>query len=339
MRNKLFYFFAGFLLLAIGLFAYHFYAANNAERTLDETIQEITKKSQLNLNIDYSSIEVSPFSGDIHISDINIFHDQAIQRAASARFDLTYSDFLNFMLWGAESGLKQVETAKLDLRSISYTNRETFLEVKLDTMRVNYSGNLWDLVVISMTQRPTQLQHNIKASGTKFRFYQGESAVGAVSADSLTINAYFGHSASNPDSLFNSLELSSITWTPPKSIQQQYQFFIQGFGYQADSIPLRSASLIYRNTLEDNLLSVKDMSINSELFTVSIDGYVMLDTDQFNQSNMRNVAIRLHEMSPKFQNFMQQLEKLMGLQIPGGDSDLQIRLNGPLAKPEFTFKP
>lgn len=339
MRKKLIYFFSGVLLLAIGLFAYHFYAANNAEKTLDETIQETISKSSINLTIDYSSIEVSPFSGDILFSNINIIHDQDIQRATAARFDLKYSDFLNFMIWGTESGLKQVEEGVLKLENISYTNRETFLEVKMDSLDIDYKGNLWNLIVLGVTRRPAQIQHDIYATGTTFSFYHPEAGIGQIRADSVQLDTHLGKSPNNSDSLLNSVELSGITWTPVSTFQEKYQFFIQGFGYQTDAIPLQRATLTYRYTLEDNLFSIKKMAVDSDLFIISLNGYLMLDEGQFSNSNLRNVEIRIHEMSPRFQTFLQQLEKLMGMQIPGGGNEMRIQLNGPLSKPEFTFQP
>ena len=99
MKKWFSYTFIGLVLLGAGLFAYHFYAANDAERKLDESIQKITAEAGLGLTVGYSSIEVNPFSGDVVFTDVNIIRNEDIQRAASARFDLAYSDFVNITLW------------------------------------------------------------------------------------------------------------------------------------------------------------------------------------------------------------------------------------------------
>ncbi|MFH5833261.1 hypothetical protein [Halalkalibaculum sp. DA384] len=339
MKKKLIYLFSGVLLLVLGLLAYHFYAARNAEQTIDETIREIASKSTPKLTVDFSAIEVSPFSGDIHFSNINIIQDRNIQRATSARFNLAYTDFLKFMVWGTESGLKQVEHGVLELADISYTDRETFLEVKMDSLTIDYSGNLWNLILQALTNRPAQLQHNIKAQGRQFSFHQPEEGIGSVQADSLFADAYFGKPGNETDSLQNRIELSGITWSPVPPFREKYQFFIRGFGFQPEAIPLAGASLTYQYTLEDHLFFISEMRLDSELFTLTLNGHFLLDPAQFRQSTLRDATLRIHDTSPRFQTFLQQLQQITSLKLPDNGTDLQLRLNGPLAKPDITFQP
>ncbi len=338
MRKKILYFFTGFILIVLGLFAYHFYAANSAEQMLDETIQKTSQKAASNLTIDYSSIDINPFTGDILFSDINIIRDQAIQRATSAHFDLSYSDFLNFMLWGTESGLKQVNSGILNLRDISYTDRQTFMEIKVDSLRVDYSGNLWNLIVLGVTNRPPQIQHNWQAFGTRFRFYYPESGVGDISADTLQARSFFGKPEVPSDSLSHKFELSGITWTPPASVQEKYQFFIKGFGYPTDEIPLKRASFRYQPTQTRNLYSIEEITLQSELFTTTLQGYLRLNENEISQSSLQNMTVRIHDISKRFRNFLQQLGKLVGLSVSFEEQQIQAQLNGPLAKPDVTFQ-
>lgn len=328
---------AVFILLS-GFFAYHFVAANNAERTLDESIQEIAQNAGAGLTISYSSIEVSPFSGDILFSDVNIIRDQNIQRAATARFDLTYGDFLNFMIWGTEAGLREVRTGALQLSAVSYTNRNSYLELKVDSLQVDYSGNLWNLIVLGATRQSAEIQHHVQASGTKFRYYQPETGIGSIQADSVDFSNYFGQVSPRADSLYNSLNLSSITWGPPADIQKKYEFFIRGFGYETDSIPFRHASGNYLFDSQQNQLTVQDITIDSELFSASLSGDVRINEQQFSQSVLDGVAFRIHNMSDRFSNFLLQLEKLMGLQLPGSDGQFRMQLQGPVEKPKISYQ-
>jgi len=55
------YYAIGLFILASALFAYHFYAAGNAEENIDTSIQEITARLNPPLSVSYSKVEVSPF--------------------------------------------------------------------------------------------------------------------------------------------------------------------------------------------------------------------------------------------------------------------------------------
>lgn len=334
MNNKLIYIVAGLLLLGIGLFAYHFYAADRAEQTINETIQGIASNSPNKMTINYTSVEVSPFSGDILFSDVNIIRDTDLQRAATALFDLTYWDFLNFTIWGAESGLKQVHNGILEIKNFSYTNRSNYVELKIDSLYVDYSGNLWNLIVLGATQRPAEIQHHIRASGKQFRYFQPEAGIGSISSDSLQIEAHFGKSSSQSDSLYNSFEIKNITWGPPPSIQKKYEFFIQGFGYQTDSIPFQRAGVRFRHDQVENRVRFKELALNSELFAVSSQGNILVDPLQFSHSQLHDFSIRIHQMSPRFQNFLQQTQKLLGFKIPGSAEQIQLKLKGTLDEPQ-----
>ncbi|MDZ7690588.1 MAG: hypothetical protein U5K69_05545 [Balneolaceae bacterium] len=337
MSKKLKYIFAGLLLLVVGLFAYHFYAANKAEQTINETIQQITSKSATGVSINYTFVEVSPFSGDILFSDVNIIRDVDLQRASTARFDLSYWDFLNFIVWGTESGLEQVQTGILEIQNFSYTNRSSYVELKVDSLHVDYAGNLWNLIVLGTTQRPAEIQHHIRASGKQFRYYHPEEGIGSIRSDSLQMEVHFGKTSFQSDSLYNSFDIKNIIWGPPPSIREKYEFFIQGFGYQTDSIPFRRAEVIFRYDQLENQVKFEEITLNSELFTVSSQGNILVDPLQFSHSQLYDFSIRIQEMSPRFQNFLQQTQNLMGFKIPGSADQIQLKLKGTLDEPQVIF--
>lgn len=331
------YFIAIFILLGLAVI-YHFYAANSAETDLDEAIQKITVQSKMNLNISYSSIDVRPFSGDIIFSDINIIRDDNIQRAAAARFDLAYRDFLNFTFWDTEYGLKNINEGILILKNPSYTNRTSLLEVKLDSLHMDYRGNLWNLIVLALSRSPAQTNHKIEATGSNFSLSQPDSGFGTFKADSLELDTRFGKQPDYPDSLASSVSLKKITWSPPVSFQKRYGFFIQGFGFQTDSIPVNRAVLRYRYDIASDSLVIKHINLTTELFTAQARGGLKVNTHSFTQSELHNLSVRLINSSLRFLNFLDQLQKITGIQLSGGSKQIQFYLNGPLEKPQVMFQ-
>lgn len=337
MKKWFSYTFLGLLALSVGLFAYHFYAANDAERKLDESIQNVTAEANLGLTVSYSSIDVDPFSGDVVFSDVNIIRDEDIQRVSSARFDLTYSDFVNITVWGTEYGLRHIEYGTLALGNLSYTNRNTLVEVKIDSLDVHYGGNLWNLIVLGITRSPARIRHKIDAAGTGFSYSQPESGAGTVRADSLQLQTHFGRQPADPDSLASSVSLTGITWSPPKPFQEKYGFFIRGFGYQTDAIPFDRASAHYQYHAMDDSLAIQNLTLRSDLFTTSIHGGIALDKQALARSQMKNFVVQLHDLSPRFKNFLGQLKKLTGLGLPVNDETIVFSLGGPLEGPEISY--
>ncbi|MDX1617384.1 MAG: hypothetical protein R3224_01260 [Balneolaceae bacterium] len=337
MKKWFSYGFLALVGLAAALFAYHFYAAADAGQKLDESIQQVSQEANLNLTINYSSIEVSPFSGDVVFSDVNIIRDQDIQRAKTARFDLAYSEFVNITLWGTEYGLREIEQGILQLSDLSYTNRSSLIEVKLDSLHIDYRGNLWNLIVLGITRASAVTGHHIDAIGTRFSFSQPSSDIGAIRADTLTWRTHFGRPAEPPDSLYSTAALSGITWTPPKAFQDKYSFFIQGFGYRPDTIPMERATARYRLHPSGDSLSIDRLTLYTDLFNTTAKGMIAVDGQSPGQSRLNNLVIRLEELSPRFRNFLGQLKKLTGLPLPHTDDSIVLSLDGSVDRPRITI--
>lgn len=330
------YYAIGFFILIIGLFAYHFYAASNAETNLDTSIQEITTKLDPQLSVSYSKINVIPFSGDIHFTDLNIIRNKDIRRARSVQFDFSYFDFLNISLFGPEYGLKKISSGNISLRHVSLTDRESLTEVKLDSFEVNYQGDLWELLAMSFKDSTISntSDHRFDAAGRQFTFSQPEM-LGIVKADSILLsNKFTNVSGVSIDSLIGSASLVDITWNPPKYIQDKYRFFIQGFGYQTDSIPFRKASSDYNYESETSLLSIRKLNLQSELFTGSFSGDIKIDSDTFSESAIEEASIQIGNLSPQLENFLSNAEKLFGVKIPMTGNQLTISVSGTVQKPQ-----
>lgn len=323
----------GLLILLSGLFAYHFYAASNAEVNLDNSIREITSKNIPSLNISYSNIEVSPFSGDILFTDLNIIRNQDIRRARSARFDFSYLDFLNISLFGPEFGLKRINSGKIRLMQVSLTNRASLAELKIDSLALDYRGDLWNLLAAGFKNSTETTSHTFDANGTGFTFSRPD-ILGVFKADTLLFDNSL-ETNQNVHSVTGNTSLLSITWNPPQTFSDKYQFFIKGFGYQENNIPFREASAIYSFESETNLLSINKLELQSELFTGSLSGDIRLDSLSFAESQLQETSIQIGNLSPQLKNFLSNAEKLFGIKIPMVEDQLSLEVAGTVGKPAF----
>ena len=327
------YYVIGLLILVSGLFAYHFYAANNAETNLDTSIKEITASVVPALNVSYSNIDISPFSGDIHFTDLNIIRNQDIRRVGSVRFDFSYLDFLNISIFGPEYGLKRINSGKIRLKQVSLTNRESLAELKIDSLVVDYRGDLWNLLAAGFKNSTEATSHIFDASGTGFIFSRPD-ILGVFKADTLLFDNNL-ETNQKDHSVAGNTSLLGITWNPPQAFRDKYQFFIKGFGYQENSIPFREASAIYGYESETNLLSINKLELESELFTGSLSGDIRLDSLSFAESQIRETSIQVGNLSRQLQNFLSNAEKLFGVKIPMVENQLSIEVTGTVGKPDF----
>src|SRR5699024_11487473 len=70
------------------------------------------------------------------------------------------------------------------------------------------------------------------------------------------------------------ISLDSLTLTPSNSFQQNYNFFIRGFGYQANAIPLKSATFRSSPVSNSKLVDIQ-AKIKSELALFKVNSNVM----------------------------------------------------------------
>lgn len=327
---KKYYAIALFLLL-VALFAYHFYAAGKAEQNIDSSIQEITSGFNPPLSVSYSSVEVGPFSGDVRFTDLNIVGNQDIGRAYSVLFDFSYFDFLNISLFGAEYGMKRIESANIYFDQLSITDRSNLAELKIDSLNAGYEGELWKLLRVGLQDTSFTSNHSLSAGGSNFTFSL-PGFIGSIKADSLIISNRF-LDASGSDSLSGTVSLKKLTWNPTDSFKNQYRFFIQGFGYEMDSIPFREAYLEFNYGSEPPLLSIREMRLQSELFTGSLTGNLNINKDSLSASSIDNASLRFSDLAGRLQNVLSNAEKLFGITIPMADSTISMNLSGTVLKP------
>ncbi|MBN2732642.1 MAG: hypothetical protein JXR26_09450 [Balneolaceae bacterium] len=328
--------FAIILILLVALFAFHFVAANQAEKQIDKAIQEQVKASPSALSVQYSSIEVSPFSGGILFNDITIVEGSNIERTQRMNVDLRYLDFLNIYLGGVESGLKKLEEGNLNLSRVSFVNRESLQEFSVDTLNIDYNGNMWDALQSLFTEKPTDYSHQIYFRGINSRYKKPESSIGNFTADTAYFQFHLpkGTTQWRKDGT-HKIMFKNISWAPPVSFQNKYGFFIQGFGYALNAIPIDSLGGIY-SMPNPSQVNLTDGVASTDLFNATFSGTVQTDST-WNSGAFTPLRISLVDLSEQFTNILTNIEQLLGITLPGktNDNEIHFQLVGPVTNPQM----
>lgn len=322
------------VLLILGLWGYHLLAANQAERDIAEALQQLETESETGMSISHSDISVHPFSGDIEFMDINFIDDEHILRSSSILFDLTYFNFLTIYFRGAKYGLQNLEDVSSEIENPSAIFRSTISEYKAETLVLNYEGNFFDLIVHFVREAPFELSHRFDASMNNFRYVNDNASWGTFDADSISIQVNIpagATSLAHGEKIF--IKSSEITWHPPESVQKKYGFFIRGFEYDPDNLPVDSLHFqLARAETTGN--KVMNIDLYTELFHVRSIVELATGDSLWSQAQLENGRIFLVESSTQFRNFLENAQSLLGISPPDSTEPV-IEFSGPLADPVF----
>lgn len=324
---KKYYFIAALVILA-GFYSYHFLAAEKAEEQIDEAIQEQLNQQPDSLSIKYSKIDISPFSGNITFKDLNVINSSYIQRAQKLTFDLTYWDFLSIYISGAEAGLSKDGLFRLVAENVSFLQRQTLQETKIRTLEATYSGDLWKTIQSMAMQIPLQETQEIALHASSLRYTQPESAIGSLKSDSLDATIQIIQNGSSFRSQTET-RLSVITWTPPANFQQQYEFFIKGFGFEPDSIPIENANFSADFNSANKSITLNNSTISMSLAEINLLGNGIWATTISN-TKVDTLSIRASKLSNQLQNILNNAEQLLGVRLPKEGNEIVIKLSGNL---------
>lgn len=327
----------GIFVLLIALWAYHFIAAYQAENQLDQDIQKQAEKAGDAVSVQYSSIDVSPFSGDVDFRDVTVVRDSTIERSSSIHIDLHYLDFLSLYFGGIQYALKHLSEANVTLGKPSFVNRETLREIKADTLRLAYRGNAWDALRSALARVKPDQVHQLSLKGTGVRYREPNVALGAFQADSIQYNY---HTKLSQATLYNgesTIDIQHIIWNPPAALQQKYAFIIRGFGYQPDSIPVAQAHFSIHTSQAPPGIFINDGDIKQELCTIHIRGSFTPGIPMGN-SRIDSLKISLGNPSQKLQNVLANAEQMFNIRLPREEGILTLRLAGTLENPRIVTK-
>lgn len=327
------YYFTGLLLILAGLFAYHFIAENQAEEQIETAIQEQFNKSFTRQSMQYSTIEVSSFRGDISLGDVTVIQDATIRRSSHILMDLSYWDFLKIYLMGLQYGLENLEQAQIRLLQPSQVNRETLAEVKFDTLHINYTGNAWDGILSIAHDSTFQTDHTLEVNGSSFRYTGPGSGPGAFKSNDFNLNLTFakGSSLLLPGGSGSS-ELTTLTWSPPAGVQQNYSFFIKGLGFQPDSIPVRQAEFSWEMEPSLPRIELKRGKISTELCQIKLEGD-LITGPSFKHTKINAATVSITDFSEQFARILDNVEKIFNISLPKQGDSIVFQIGGTLEKP------
>lgn len=329
------YYLIGALFLVIAVIGYHFLAASQAEQQIDEAIQEQTEKATT-ISVQYSNIEVAPFSADITISDLNIILGNHIERARQLKVDLNYLDFLNIYFGGIEYGLSHVDNTNVSVVSPSYTNKAKLQEIKSDSLTVSFQGNALDGITSAVNGIPFQADHAIEIKSSNVTFSIPQTLISKVKAQKLNYSGTISKGQTNFwKEGAHSIRLDSLIWTPPEPFQNKYSFFIKGFGYQSDAIPFQYAELRSKPASQAVDTLAIESTLKSELALFTSGGHIILNKP-LQDSEFRNMKVSLSDFSETFGNVLTNIEKLLSITLPKSQEGITIQLQGSVDNPKIT---
>ncbi|MGD8746885.1 MAG: hypothetical protein PVI44_00330 [Balneolaceae bacterium] len=334
MKQKKKYYFIGTIAFLGIIVGYHFYAAYEAERQIDTAIQEQTAKTN-NISVEYSSIDITPFSGKVSISDLTIILGNNIERALQLQLDVSYLDFVNIYLGGTRYGLENLHKASITLIRPSYVNQSGLEEIKADTLHISYRGNALKGLLSAINGIPFGAPQHVEAQSSGLIVRLPESTLHKLVARRFS---YSGDIAEGSQDFWingrHQFGINSITWTPSDSFQNTYSFFIKGFGYPTDAIPFESAHLDFEPASQPKSILIES-TVKSELALFSSSGIVNVQTP-LGSSNLQNFEISITEFSDKFSQVLNNIEKLLYIALPREQDGIRLKLAGTLANPKLS---
>lgn len=330
--NKKIYYLIGFTVFLGAILGYHFYAASQAEQQINKTIQEQAERELLSAQ--YSSIDVAPFSATVTIQDLTVIFGDHIERAQHLKLDISYLDFLNIYFGGLSYGLDQLHQANITALQPSYVNKKGLKEIKTDTLHISYNGNALDGIRSAVNGTPFASNQAIEAQGsgiilsfpkTTFSTLEAEGFEysGTIAKDSLNFWTEGSHQVA----------MDSLIWTPSESFQSSYSFFIKGFGYPADAIPIQHAQFHSTPASQPEVLNI-EASVQSGLALFSSSGMVRLH-DPIESSEFQNMNIKITDLSDSFRQVLSNIERLLSVSLPRTNNEIRLQLNGTLSDPRI----
>ena len=334
MTNKK-YFLIGILIFVLAIIGYHYWAASQAEKQIDKAIQEQAERTNT-ISVQYSGIDIAPFSADITFNNLNIILGNHIERAQKLKIDLGYLDFLNIYIGGAEYGLDHLDKAMIIAISPSYTNKVELQEIKSDSLTIAYQGNALDGVQSAVNGTAFGADQSLEIQGSNIIFSVPSTLLSKVTAQNLNYSGTISKTGKNFwKKGTHHIRLDSLLWTPSESFQNKYSFFIKGFGYPSDAIPFQSAELRTKPVSQaDSTLDIES-SLKSELALLTGQGKIILK-QPIQHSEFLNMNIALSDFSERFANVLNNIEQLLSISLPKSKNGVTIQLQGSIDDPKIT---
>jgi len=153
--------------LLVVIVAYHYYLGYDLSRQIGEGLQKLNQQKTFPAQIDYGDIDVSPFNGDVQITDIEIEQRNNGNHLslATATMDLTYWDFLTLYFMGTRHGLDDLEEIAIHLQHINIAGSDNENQATIKQTDVQLNGTVLDWVRMFNGQALKQQRNNLVISG------------------------------------------------------------------------------------------------------------------------------------------------------------------------------
>lgn len=321
----------GLLILAALIVGYHFYTASQAEEQIVQLIEEQTA-SNSSISVQHSSVEVTPFTGKVIISDLTIVLEDHIERAKQLTVDLTYYDVLKFYLGGTEYALEHLYQAEAVFLKPSYVNKSNLQQLSSDNLHIHFEGQALDAIRAAVTDTSFDEEQKIRAEGSGLQTQFPETLIAGLKAEKFRYNGsiaadkrYFWSEGQH------SVVIDSLSWTPFEAFQNKYGFFIKGFGYPTDDIPFKSAAFRSVPQQQSDRLRIES-ELKSELALLSVDGFVDLQRP-WSTSRLQDARVRVSDLSSSFNRVLENIEQLLSISLPRDEDGITIPIEGTLSDP------
>jgi hypothetical protein len=331
MRNKSKYSLVAIVVILAVFVGYHFYAAAQAEQKINTLIEEQTATAG-SVSVQYSALDVTPFSGKVQFQDVTIIFGNHIERAKELTVDLSYLDVLGIYIGGMEFGLRHMNSADAFLLNPSYVNKSSLGEIAADSLKLQFNGQALDGIRAAIVDTAFSENQELRVNGTGLRFQLPQSFVTNFKAQTFDYTGSIpaGENSFGEEGTHN-LVMDSLTVAPAASFQDSYGFFIKGFGYATDAIPFQSASVSSTPQPQPGVLEITSQ-LKSELALTSVEGMLTL-REPLGASPIEQATITVSDFSPSFQKVLANIEKLFSISLPRNDDEIYIRLKGTLGNP------
>jgi len=322
----------GLLVLSLLLVTYHYFAASQAEDQITKAIAE-QNKSNDSLSIQFTGLDIAPFAATVTLDDLTIISGNHIERAANLQLDMGYSDFLNIYFGGSHYGLKHLNEIKVRAIQSSYLDKSGMQEVKADTLHVHFTGSALDALQTLTQNKPLASEQTIRSKGSALTVSLPGTSVNRVVAEKFSYTTSFDAGQPNIVLAHHQISLDSLMWTPSENFQQQYSFFIKGFGYPTEAIPFHSANLIWSPQKAGSKIALES-TIESELVLAAASGYIIPQTP-FEHSLLEDMDLSLSEFSKSFSVVLQNIERLLDLKLSRQDNGIKVPITGTVSQPHL----
>ncbi|MDZ7771416.1 MAG: hypothetical protein U5K31_01540 [Balneolaceae bacterium] len=326
---------AGAVILLAALYLSHFYAAREAERELDRTLRNWVADSNPDAGIQFSGVEIHPFSGTLDIHDLHIFTDRHLQRGALMRFRLGYPMFLRMYFGDPSTVLDRQLSLRAHLENISWLDRYRLREVSFDTLELDYRGNPADLLRNILRDSPLAATQELLARGRGFGWSEPYMDWGSVRADSLRLRRDIPVGSSSLWSAGDlELELNDLTWRMPDRFISTYSFFLRGFDYTGQTMPLQSFHGRMSYAEDSGRLNLRQMRLRSEHVRMELSGEMEL-REPAGSTSLEGLRLLLSDFSPRFRNVLEGMNRLLRLNLSTGEDSVWVPLGGTLGSPSL----